>query len=91
MNPDLRQLQPYPFERLAQLFNDVVPPEQLQLISLSLGEPRHATPGFISEEIITHLHGLSQYPSTRGRPELRQAIADWLTARFGLPADSVLR
>ncbi|MGB5306046.1 MAG: succinyldiaminopimelate transaminase [Gammaproteobacteria bacterium] len=89
MNPDLRQLQPYPFERLAQLFNDVVPPEQLQLISLSLGEPRHATPGFISEEIITHLHGLSQYPSTRGRPELRQAIADWLTARFGLPADSV--
>jgi len=89
MNPDLSQLRPYPFERLAQLFEGVNPPEQLHPISLSLGEPRHTTPGFISEEIITHLHGLSKYPLTRGLPELRQSIADWLTKRFELPADSL--
>jgi N-succinyldiaminopimelate aminotransferase len=89
MNPDMSQLQPYPFERLAALFRDITPPAGLDAISLSIGEPRHATPGFITEEVITHLHGLSRYPLTRGQPELRSAIADWLTARFQLAAGSL--
>ncbi|MGD2112143.1 MAG: succinyldiaminopimelate transaminase, partial [Gammaproteobacteria bacterium] len=89
MNPDMARLQPYPFERLARLYSDVTPPAGLREISLSIGEPRHATPGFIAEEVITHLHGLSGYPSTRGSNSLRAAIADWLTARFALPAASI--
>jgi N-succinyldiaminopimelate aminotransferase len=89
MNPDMSQLQPYPFERLAQLFADVERPAALSAIALSIGEPRHATPGFITEEVITHLHGLSKYPTTRGRPELRTAIAHWLMRRFDLPDGSV--
>jgi N-succinyldiaminopimelate aminotransferase len=89
MNPDMSQLQPYPFERLAALFRDITPPAGLDAIALSIGEPRHATPGFITEEVITHLHGLSRYPLTRGQPELRAAIADWLTARFRLAAGSL--
>ncbi len=89
MNPDMSQLQPYPFERLAALFKDITPPADLDAIALSIGEPRHATPGFIAEEVITHLHGLSRYPLTRGQPGLRAAIADWLTARFQLAAGSL--
>jgi len=89
MNPDMSQLQPYPFERLAALYRDITPPAGLESISLSIGEPRHATPGFITEEVITHLHGLSRYPLTRGRPELRAAITDWLTRRFRLAAGSL--
>jgi len=89
MNPNLSQLQPYPFERLAKLFEGLTPPAALQPISLSIGEPQHATPGFIIEEVITHLHGLSRYPVTRGMPELRSAIADWLVQRFELPENSV--
>jgi N-succinyldiaminopimelate aminotransferase len=85
MNPDMSQLQPYPFERLAHLFADVERPAALSAIALSIGEPRHATPGFITEEVITHLHGLSKYPTTRGLPELRTAIARWLMQRFDLP------
>lgn len=89
MNPNLAQLQPYPFERLAKLFDGVTAPAELRLLSLSIGEPQHATPGFITEEVITHLHGLSRYPVTRGIPELRAAIADWLLQRFSLPAGSL--
>ena len=89
MNPNLSQLQPYPFERLAKLFGGVTPPDMLQPISLSIGEPQHATPGFITEEVITHLHGLSRYPLTRGMPELRAAIADWLVTRFTLAENSL--
>ena len=89
MNPNLAQLQPYPFERLARLFDGVATPAALRPLSLSIGEPQHATPGFITEEVITHLHGLSRYPVTRGRLELRAAFADWLVQRFSLPAGSL--
>ena len=89
MNPDLDRLQPYPFERLAQLTADVEPPAGLTPIALSIGEPKHPTPGFITEAVITHLHGLSNYPLTRGRAELREAIANWLTRRFALPAAGI--
>jgi N-succinyldiaminopimelate aminotransferase len=89
MNPDLSQLQPYPFERLAGLFAGSSPPAQLREIALSIGEPRHATPGFITEEVITHLHGLSSYPLTRGSDALRETIAGWLTRRFELPEHSI--
>ncbi len=88
MNPDLDRLQPYPFEKLNQLKAGVTPAAK-EHIALSIGEPKHQPPGFVVEELITHLHGLANYPLTKGRVELRQAIADWLTARFGLPANSV--
>ncbi len=89
MNPNLSQLQPYPFERLAKLFDGITAPSTLQPIALSIGEPRHKTPAFITEEVITHLHGLSRYPLTRGIPELREAITAWLAMRFSLPAASL--
>lgn len=89
MNPDLKKLQPYPFEKLASLKQGITPPADLEHIALSIGEPKHPAPGFISEELITHLHGLSNYPLTRGKDELRQSITDWLVKRFNLPAASI--
>ena len=41
MNPLLSHLQPYPFERLRQLFAGVTPPAAYSPISLGMGEPRH--------------------------------------------------
>jgi N-succinyldiaminopimelate aminotransferase len=84
MNPDLGRLQPYPFERLNRLKAGVTPPADRAHIALSIGEPRHPAPGFITEEVITHLHGLVNYPLTKGSGELREAIARWLTGRFAL-------
>jgi len=84
MNPDLSLLQPYPFEKLAQLKQGSQPPEHLDHIALSIGEPRHPAPQFVVENLIQHLHQLSTYPSTRGNNELREAIALWLTTRFNI-------
>ncbi len=89
MNPNLSRLQPYPFERMAALHAGVAPPAGLAPIRLSIGEPRHPTPGFIAEAIIEHLHGLSLYPATRGSRQLRESIANWLQMRFTLPANSL--
>ena len=89
MNQDLNKLQPYPFEKLAKLKAGISPPAELPHIALSIGEPKHAAPQFIAAELLTHLHGLSNYPITKGLPELRHTIATWLTTRFQLPADSL--
>ncbi len=89
MNPDLARLQPYPFERLARLHAGATPPADLPAIRLSIGEPQHAVPDFVGETLIEHLHGLSQYPSTRGSGTLRQAIAEWLLQRYALPTGSL--
>jgi N-succinyldiaminopimelate aminotransferase len=88
MNPDLNRLQPYPFEQLNQLKGGITPVSKPH-IALSIGEPKHQPPGFVVEELITHLHGLASYPLTKGRPELRQVIAHWLTRRFALPQGSI--
>lgn len=89
MNQDLNKLQPYPFEKLARLKAGVEPPGELAHIALSIGEPQHTAPQFVAEELLTHLHGLANYPTTKGVPELRRAVTDWLIARFQLPPASI--
>ncbi|AFL74541.1 succinyldiaminopimelate transaminase [Thiocystis violascens] len=84
MNPDLERLQPYPFEKLAALKQGIQPPRDREPIALQIGEPKHPTPSLIADALLAHLHQLSVYPTTRGTPELRAAIARWLIARFQL-------
>lgn len=90
MNPNLDKLQPYPFERLRELFADSTPPDGLQEIKLHIGEPQHPTPQFIKDALAANFGGLANYPTTNGSDELRQSIADWIGRRFTIPApDSV--
>ncbi len=84
MNPDLDLLQPYPFERLARLFDGAQPPAGLSPIALSIGEPQHPAPSFVAKALTDHLDGLARYPLTKGSDTLREAIAGWLERRFGL-------
>ncbi|RZU37118.1 succinyldiaminopimelate aminotransferase [Fluviicoccus keumensis] len=84
MNPDLSQLHPYPFEKLARLFSDLTPPADLKPIALSIGEPKHPSPDFVMRTINQQSKHLATYPTTKGIPELRQAIAAWLQRRFRL-------
>jgi len=85
MNPDLQRLQPYPFQKLAALFREVQPNRDYHAISLSIGEPKHATPQFIKDALAANLDGLANYPTTAGSDALRNAIANWLATRYGIP------
>ena len=85
MNPLLSRLQPYPFERLSRLKLGVVPHDQFSPISLSIGEPKHPTPELITETLKAHLSELTQYPTTLGIQEYREALAAWLVRRFSIP------
>jgi N-succinyldiaminopimelate aminotransferase len=84
MNPNLARLQPYPFEKLRQLFADLPVASERTPIALSIGEPRHPSPPFVLEELAANLDKLANYPATRGLEILRHAIADWLIQRFQL-------
>jgi N-succinyldiaminopimelate aminotransferase len=85
MNPDLQKLQPYPFQKLAALFREVQPNPDYRAISLSIGEPKHATPQFIRDALTNNLDELANYPTTAGSDALRSTIANWLAARYGIP------
>lgn len=94
MNPLLATLQPYPFERLRQLFAGVTPPANKSPISLGIGEPKHATPEFIKTALIQSLDtALSGYPATLGELRMREACAQWLKRRYAVelnPATQIL-
>jgi N-succinyldiaminopimelate aminotransferase len=86
LNLDLDSLQPYPFERLRQLFTGITPAADLAPINLSIGEPKHPTPPFILEAYAKALPGIASYPLTAGVPQLREAIAAWAMQRYQLNA-----
>jgi N-succinyldiaminopimelate aminotransferase len=93
MNPLLATLQPYPFERLKQLFASVTPNPVYSHISLGIGEPRHATPQLVLDALAGATGQLAMYPPTAGSPALREACAGWVKRRYGVsiePATQVL-
>jgi N-succinyldiaminopimelate aminotransferase len=84
MNPNLALLQPYPFEKLNKLKADAKVTCDLPHIALSIGEPKHESPVFVLKAMADNLDKLANYPSTKGIPELRQAISQWACQRFAL-------
>ena len=88
MNPLLSSLQPYPFERLKELFASVTPNPAYAPISLGIGEPRHATPQLVLDALNSATQALAAYPATAGLPALRQACAGWMQRRYGVTLDA---
>lgn len=86
MNPNLNLLQPYPFQRLRDLFAGTTPNSAYSAINLSIGEPKHATPQLIKDALVNNLAGLANYPTTAGSIALREAISAWISRRYNIPA-----
>ena len=86
MNPNLSLLQPYPFQRLRELFAGITPNPAYSAINLSIGEPKHATPQLIKDALVNNLSGLATYPTTLGSLALREAISAWLSRRYHIAA-----
>ena len=89
LNPQLYTLSDYPFEALRTLLNPVTPAVNDPPIVMSLGEPQHQPPALLAETLAAHAHEWNKYPPMAGTPELRQAIVDWLSRRYRLPAGAL--
>lgn len=87
--PDRRSFQSFhPFARLSRLL-DAHPAGGDDPILLSIGEPKNQPPAFVAEAIAEAAASWSSYPPPRGTEAYRAACADWLAARYGLPAGMV--
>lgn len=86
-NPLLEKLHPYPFERLRALNKGIVPNPALRPISLGIGEPKHPAPKLVEDAIAASLKALSGYPATLGESPLREAMAAWISRRYGIKVD----
>jgi aspartate/methionine/tyrosine aminotransferase len=56
---------------------------------MTIGEPRHGVPPIAAQIIADHWRSFGKYPPIAGIPELRDAIAAWLTRRYGLDPGSI--
>jgi len=77
-------------ERLTRVRFDLEPNPKRTRVSLSIGEPKHAAPGFVLDALTEPSRvrdSLATYPPTRGSLGLRSAIAGWIRRRFGAALD----
>src|SRR5206468_6993988 len=63
--------------------------EGVDVISLGIGDPDSPTPGAVVDALSDAARdpGTHQYPSNRGRPEFRDAVAGFYERRFGVQLD----
>ncbi|MCA8884322.1 MAG: aminotransferase class I/II-fold pyridoxal phosphate-dependent enzyme, partial [Rhodobacteraceae bacterium] len=78
-------LPPYAFPRLRALL-DSHPPGG-EPLHMSIGEPRHAFPDWVTAIIAAHAGEFGRYPVNEGSPELLQAITGWVGRRYGVDLD----
>ncbi|KAJ57477.1 aspartate aminotransferase [Actibacterium mucosum KCTC 23349] len=79
------ELPEYAFPRLRQLLDGHTPGGDV--IRMSIGEPKHAFPPWITEIIAENAAGFGNYPPNDGAPELLAAMADWVGRRFDTKID----
>src|ERR671910_446577 len=90
MQPSSRldRLPPYLFAELERKIREKRA-AGVDVISLGIGDPDTATPEPVIDALAQAASdpGAHQYPSTRGRPELREAFASFYDRRFGVTLD----
>ena len=84
----LNSLPPYLFEEIRKLIAEKRMRGE-EVISLSIGDPDLPTPSFIIEALCEAARDPANhtYPTSRGEPEFRQAVAEWYKNRFGVDVD----
>lgn len=76
--------EPYPFEKLNLLLENITPNENYTPSILTIGEPQFETPQFIQDALAKSAPLLKKYPKTSGEEELRVAQRSFIQKRFGV-------
>ena len=86
ISPALRATGTYPFVKLEQAKRRLAA-DGVDLIDFGKGDPMEATDPAIRRALVDALEERMGYPLAEGLPELRTAIANWCTRRFGVDLD----
>jgi len=76
--------EPYPFEKLNVLLQNIVPNKNYAPSVLTIGEPQFETPEFIQKALCKNSTLLKKYPKTTGEAELREAMRGFVQKRFNV-------
>ncbi len=79
----------YVFPRLRGLLDAHAPGGDV--IHMSIGEPRHPFPDWVTDIISANADGFAKYPPNDGTPELRGEISGWIKRRFNVSLDADTR
>lgn len=72
----------YAFPRLRALLDPH--PAGGPVLHMSIGEPKHAMPPFVTDVLAANLGGFGIYPANDGTPALLDAIGGWIGRRYGV-------
>jgi aspartate/methionine/tyrosine aminotransferase len=76
----------YAFPRLRALL-DVHEPGG-DVVHMTIGEPKHPFPAWVSEAVMRDMASLNSYPPNDGSDALRASIAGWVGRRYGVVLDA---
>jgi len=82
-NPLLDRLEAYPMAALVRAVTELRASGG-PVFDFGLGDPDEPTPAAVRQALRDAVPTVSQYPTVRGTPEVRQAIAAYLQRRFGV-------
>ncbi|MEP2029583.1 MAG: aminotransferase class I/II-fold pyridoxal phosphate-dependent enzyme [Paracoccaceae bacterium] len=57
------------------------------VINMTIGEPKHKFPAWVSDVIVENSAGFNSYPPNEGSAALRDAISKWIKRRYGVDVD----
>ncbi|WP_456342402.1 succinyldiaminopimelate transaminase [Thermovibrio sp.] len=86
MNRKVRELKAYPMDRLVRA-KEELRRKGVKIYDFGTGDPKEPTAPFIREALKKAVPEVSQYPTVKGKPELRKAISEWFFNRFGVELD----
>lgn len=75
----------YAFPRLRALLDHHTPGGDV--VHMTIGEPKHQFPQWVTDVIVENAAGFNSYPPNDGSDELRAAMADWVSSRYGVTMD----
>ena len=75
----------YAFPRLRALLDHHTPGGEV--VHMTIGEPKHQFPQWVTDVIVENAAGFNSYPPNDGSDELRAAMADWVSSRYGVTMD----
>lgn len=80
--------EPYPFEKLNNLLQNITPNSNYAPSVLTIGEPQFDTPTFIQDALSDNSQLLQKYPKTGGERNLREAMIGFFSKRFNVTLDN---
>ncbi len=86
MNAKILSLKSYPMDKLVKA-KEELRQKGIKIYDFGTGDPKEPTPEFIRKTLVDSVPEVSQYPTVKGRKDLREAISTWFKRRFDVELD----